>query len=60
MIKGQISDDEKKQAPLRNQLGRFILATNDTDNPELIPQVLLDIYPDKHRSSKMLRADSVL
>lgn len=46
-INGTITDDETKQAQLRNQLGRFILATNDIDNPTLTPQVILNTYKEQ-------------
>jgi transposase len=43
-LKGVLSDDNNKQPLASNQLGRFILSTNDVDNIKWTPAVLLSTY----------------
>lgn len=38
---------EEKQIPYRNKLGRFILATNDLNNPEMNLATLLESYKEQ-------------
>jgi transposase len=43
-LKGVLSDDDNKQQLASNQLGRFILSTNDVDNVKWTLEVLLSTY----------------
>lgn len=54
-VTGEITQDEEKIGPLRNEKGRFILATNQLDRERLPDAALLSEYKDQLKTESGFR-----